>query len=125
MKKAFVILAFGFTCFLVSCNNDETKSTETTKDTSSQSSTAVTNNTGDTTRNANCATEAIPQKFTHKTSSETAYYCSGIQQGRPPEGNYAAGEQLNIHNRTTDSLRPWVIDRTGRVAQIESQLVKL
>jgi hypothetical protein len=68
-----------------------------------------------------CRVVEKPDLFSHVADTETPFYCSGIQQGRPADGTLAAGEQVALHSNE-DPLRPWIITKDGVVAQVQGQL---
>lgn len=46
-----------------------------------------------------------PEKFTHTITSQTEYYTTGPQQGRPPDGELAAGSKVvSVENAGSYSL---------------------
>lgn len=54
--------------------------------------------TGETEQNEATNGEPSPpsEGFSHVIISETAYYTTGPQQGRPPDGTFPAGTRVNV-----------------------------
>jgi len=45
---------------------------------------------------SDASAESSTGTFTHLIGTETEYYTTGPQQGRPPDGEFSAGTQVNI-----------------------------
>jgi len=71
--------------------------------------------------------EAPGQAFTHLVASDTAYYLSGPQQARPPEGTLPAGTKVTLLEeagsycrvRSEDGIEGYV--PTGSLQRLEHE----
>lgn len=71
-----------------------------------------------------CEIVEKPVLLSHVAEEDMPFFCSGIMQGREPDGTLAKGDRVAInHDRTgADAHRPWVTTEEGVVAQIQGRL---
>jgi hypothetical protein len=60
--------------------------------------------------------------FTHELVREQPYYLDGPQQGRPPDGKFAAGTRVALVSRSGNYCR--VDDDAGVQAYVECESLK-
>lgn len=59
-----------------------------------------------------------PNKFTHHISKKTPFYCKGMQQSTPPEGNLNEGDKVILY--ADNGAQVWVITETAMLVAISS-----
>ena len=86
MRFCLFWLVLAVVC--LGCNNAEEARRKTAKDNLKQIDQAL--------KNYHEPHLLPASKFTHVISTETEYYTTGPQQGRPPGGKFSAGIKINV-----------------------------
>ena len=86
MRSCLVLLLMIVLC--VGCNRAEEARRNAAQDNLKQLDEAL--------KNDHETHESPVSEFTHVISVETEYYTTGPQQGRPPDGKFSAGTNVNV-----------------------------
>jgi hypothetical protein len=63
-----------------------------------------------------------PNQFTHELKRSQPFYLSGVQQGRPPDGEFSAGTEVLLVRKDGNHCR--VADGKGLYVEIECDSLK-